>query len=198
VLRDVNDLQPLSQYAAGVIAATDVALGFWFSPSNKGIKGIIGLELPVSASLNDPNCEANALNEAGIVTVFNAFGTGFRLWGNRSSAFPASTAQTNFIQARRTADQIHESLEMAMLDFLDLPITDTIITAVLDTANGYMRTLIGRGAVPKGSRVEFNVAKNSAADIAAGHLTFDIVWAPNAPAERFTFESFIDINLLSK
>jgi uncharacterized protein len=199
VQRDsVTDLQPLSSHTAGVIAATDVEKGFWFSPSNKVIKGIIGLELPISASINDPLCEANALNEVGIVTVFNAFGTGFRLWGNRSSAFPASTGQTNFIQARRVADQIHESLEMAMLDFLDLPITDVVIQAVLATCNGYMNTLIARGAVPNGSRIEFNTGKNSAVEIAAGHLTFDIVWAPNPPLERVTFESFIDITLLGR
>jgi uncharacterized protein len=198
VKRAATDLQPYSAYLAGVIANTDVELGFWYSPSNKVIKGIIGIELPITAVLNDATCQANLLNEAGIVTVFNAFGTGFRVWGNRSSAFPASSVQTNFIQARRTADQIHESLEMAMLDYLDLPITDIIITAVLQAGNDYMRTLIGRGALPKDSRVEYSKAKNPSANIAAGHLTFDIVFCPNPPAERITFESFIDINLLGK
>jgi len=194
--RAEDDLQPYSQYLAGVIAATDVDYGFWYSPSNKVIRGVIGLEIPISASLNDPNCEANALNEVGITTVFNAFGTGFRTWGNRSSAWPASSGQTNFIQSRRTADQIHESLEMAMLDYIDLPINDVLITAVLQSGNDYMRLLIGRGAVPKDSRVEFNAAKNPSSEIAAGHITFDIVFCPNPPAERITFESFIDINLL--
>jgi len=178
------------------MAATDIELGFWYSPSNKVIKGIVGIEVPISAELNNASCEANALNEVGIVTVFNAFGTGFRTWGNRSSAFPASSTQTNFIQARRTADQIHESLEMAMLDYLDLPINDVVIQAVLQSGNDYMRTLISRGALPKDSRVEFSSAKNPAASIAAGHLTFDVVFCPNPPAERITFESFIDINLL--
>lgn len=39
--------------------------------------------------INDPNSEANLLNEAGIITVFNSYGTGIRLWGNRSAAFPS-------------------------------------------------------------------------------------------------------------
>ena len=39
------------------------------------------------AAINDANSEANLLNEAGIITVFNSYGTGIRLWGNRSAAF---------------------------------------------------------------------------------------------------------------
>lgn len=51
--------------------------------SNQEIAGITGVERTISAMINDPNCEANLLNEAGITTVFNSFGTGLRLWGNR-------------------------------------------------------------------------------------------------------------------
>jgi phage tail sheath protein FI len=196
--RDEDVLEPYSQFMAGVIAATDLRRGFWVSPSNKPIRGIVGVEIPVSAAINDPNSEANTLNSVGITTVFNAFGSGLRTWGNRSAAFPASSAAMSFIQSRRTADQIHESLELAMLDFIDEPITPAIIEAVLDSGNGYMRLLIGRRAIPPGSRVEFNDAKNPPEQIAAGHLRFDIVFIPNPPAERITFESHVDISLLQR
>jgi uncharacterized protein len=198
VKRTATELQPQSQYMAGVMAANDETNGFWKSPSNKVIKGVVGLEIPISAALNDATCQANVLNEAGICTVFNAYGTGFRTWGNRSSAFPASAALIGFIKTRRVSDQIHESLEMAMLEFVDDDITDVVITAVLDTCNGYMRVLAGRRAVPKGSRIEFNTAKNPAEELALGHVTFDIVWATSPPLERVTFESFIDVNLLGQ
>lgn len=190
-------LEPFSQRLAGVIAAVDDAHGYWFSPSNKVIKGVTGSELDLSAMINDPTSDVNTLNEAGIVTLFNSFGTGLRTWGNRSSAFPASTAQTNFIQTRRTADMIHESLEYAMLQFIDLPINDALIDAIKETANGFIRVLIGRGALIQGSRVEWLKERNPDVEIAAGHLTFSITMLPPPPAERITFESFIDISLLS-
>lgn len=194
---DGTRLEPYSQRLAGVIAATDDEFGYWYSPSNKVIKGVVGAERDLSAMINDPTSDVNLLNEVGIVTVFNSFGSGLRSWGNRSSAYPASTAQGNFIQTRRTADMIHESLEYAMLQFIDLPINDALIDALLETGNGFIRTLIGRGAVIIGSRVEFDKAKNPAVELAAGHLTFDIVFVPPPPAERITFSSFIDISLLN-
>lgn len=191
-------LLPYSSTMAGVIAATDAELGFWYSPSNRPINGITGVELALTASLNDPDCDTNQLNAVGIATVFNAFGTGYRTWGNRSSAYPASTDILAFIVGRRVADQVHESLELAMLPFIDRPITPALISAVLDTANAYIRTLIGRGALPQGSRCEFLAAKNPPEEIAAGHLTFSLTGHPTPPAERITFESFmVDTSLLA-
>ncbi|HYH17501.1 MAG TPA: phage tail sheath subtilisin-like domain-containing protein [Azospirillum sp.] len=190
-------LEPYSQRLAGVIAATDDEFGYWYSPSNKVIKGIVGAERDLSAMINDPTSDVNLLNEVGIVTLFNSFGTGLRTWGNRSSAWPASTAQGNFIQTRRTADMVHESLEYAMLQFIDLPINDALIEGIVETGNAFIRTLIGRGALTIGSRCEFNKDKNPATELAAGHLTFDLIFCPPPPAERITFESFIDVQLLA-
>lgn len=193
---DAEVLEPYSQRLAGVIAATDGEFGYWYSPSNKPIRGVIGVERDLSAMINDPTSDVNALNAAGIVTVFNSFGSGLRSWGNRSSAFPASTAQTNFLQTRRTADMIHESLEYAMLQFMDLPLTAQLIDAIVETGNGFIRALIGRGALIDGSRVVYAPEKNPTAQLAAGHLVFDIIYIPPPPAERITFDAFIDRGLL--
>jgi len=192
---DSEVLEPLSQRLAGVIAARDVERGYWWSPSNTEIKGIVGMELPITALINDSTTEANALNEAGIVTVFNSFGTGYRAWGNRSAAFPSSTAPGNFISVQRTADVIHESVEYAMLQFIDYPINDALIDAITESVNAFIRTLIGRGALIDG-RCLYDPAKNPPTEIAAGHLTFDIEFMPPTPAERITFESYINIDLL--
>lgn len=101
---DSNVLEPYSQRLAGVMAAKDVDKGYHWSPSNTEIKGIIGVEKQLTSMINDPTSEVNTLNEAGIVTVFNSYGTGFKTWGNRSAAYPTSTNVTNFINIRRTAD----------------------------------------------------------------------------------------------
>ena len=70
-----------------------------------------------------------------------------------------------------------------------------LIDAITESVNAFIRTLIGRGALTDG-KCKFNPDKNSNSEIANGHLTFDIEFMPPTPAERITFESFIDINLL--
>lgn len=185
-----------SAFMAGVIAATDNTDGYWFSPSNREVRGITGMAVNITAAVNDPQTQANLLNEAGIVTLFNSFGTGLRTWGNRSAAFPTSTAPSNFIPVQRTADILHESLELAMLQFIDQPITPALIDAIRDSVNGFMRALIQRGALIDGE-CTYDPAKNPPTQVAAGQLVFDIAFMPPTPAERITFESFIDINLLA-
>lgn len=189
-------IEPFSQRLAGVIAKTDHEDGYWFSPSNREILGIIGIERPITASVNDPNTEANILNENGIVTVFNAFGTGYRVWGNRSAAWPTKTDPKNFISVRRTADIIAESIEYSTMQFLDKPVTITI-DGVLSSVNAFIRTLIGRGALVDG-KCYFMKDKNPPDKLALGHLTFTYEIMPPTPAERITFEQVINIELLKK
>lgn len=188
-------LEPYSQRLAGVMAAKDIDKGYWWSPSNTEILGITGLEKQLTSMINDPSSEVNTLNEAGIMTIFNSYGSGLKTWGNRSSAYPASSVPTNFINVRRTADILHESVEYSMLQFIDYPISDGLIDSICETVNAFIRTLIGRGALIDG-KCSYNPAKNSTTEIAAGHLVFDIEFMPPTPAERITFESFINIELL--
>ena len=192
---DSNILEPYSQRLAGVMAAKDVDKGYHWSPSNTEIKGIIGVEKQLTSMINDPTSEVNTLNEAGIVTVFNSYGTGFKTWGNRSAAYPTSTNVTNFINIRRTADILHESVEYSMLQFIDYPIDNGLIESITETVNSFIRTLIGRGALIDG-KCTYNVDKNPVTEIANGHILFDVEFMPPVPAERITFESFIDIELL--
>jgi phage tail sheath protein FI len=192
---NANQDRPYSQFLAGVMAAVDYNEGYWTSPSNHEIKGIVGVERTITWGINDAFSKANLLNEKGITTIAMGYGTGIRTWGNRSAAFPSSTAPSNFIAVQRVADILHESLELAMLQFIDQPINKALIDAIMETVNAFMRTLIGRGAIVDGT-CTFDAAKNSPTELAAGHLTFDLNFMPPTPAERITFESFIDINLL--
>ena len=192
---DSIKLQPYSQRLAGVIAAKDVEKGYHWSPSNTEIQGIVGVERQLTSMINDPTSEVNTLNEAGVVTVFNSYGSGLRTWGNRTAAYPSSTHPTNFINVRRTADILHESVEYAMLQFIDFPIDNGLIDSICETVNQFIRTLIGRGALIDG-KCSFNSEKNPTTEIANGHLTFDIEFMPPTPAECITFESFINIELL--
>ena len=187
--------RPYSQFLAGAIANKDSVRGYWFSPSNTELVGAIEPKIQMTMSYTDAGSDANLLNEKGYVTVFSAFGTGLRVWGNRSALFPTSTSPKNFIAVRRVADLLHESLEAAMLPFLDQPINTALIDAIKETVNAFMRTLIARGALVDGECV-FDSAKNPETEIAQGKLLFDFNFMPPVPMERVRFESFVDISLL--
>lgn len=196
VATNTNEDFPYSAFKAGIRAAVDNNEGFWVSDSNHEIRGIVGAELNISAAINDAQTDANLLNEKGITTVFNTFGSGIRTWGNRSAAYPTYTAPDNFICVRRTADILHESVEQACLQFLDQPITQGWIDSVRESVNAFIRTLIGRGALIDGV-CKFNKDDNPATELAAGHVTFGIEFMPPTPAERITFNSFINIEYLN-
>lgn len=196
IASDAIDNRPFSPFMAGVIAATDQNEGYWVSASNKEILGITGVELLLTAALNDADSEVNQLNEVGLITVFNNFGTGFRTWGNRSAKFPSSSAIQSFYSVQRVEDILHESVELAMLNFIDKPINLALIDSIKASVNAFIRVLIGRGAIIDGECV-FNPDNNPPEELAAGHLTFEISFVPPPPAERITFNSFIDINLLA-
>lgn len=182
---DIN--LPYSSYLAGVIAARDVERGFWWSPSNKEIKGITGVSKDLTAMINDEESEVNLLNELGIVTVFKSFGTGYRAWGNKSkgAAYP-----TNFISVRRTADVIHEALQKTMKQFMNRTIDLALLDDITESVNAFMRMLKGKGALTSG-KCKFNPYINDAADMAEGKLKFTIEFTSAAPAETITFESCV-------
>lgn len=189
-------LFPYSAFLAGVRAAVDNDEGYWFSDSNHEIKGIIGVERQITAGISDANTESNLLNEAGITTLFNSFGSGIRVWGNRSASYPSYTGPDNFVCVRRTADIIHESVEQACLQFIDRPITQGWIDSVRESVNSFLRTLQGRGAIIDGV-CKYNPDDNPAVELAQGHVTFTIDFMPPTPAERITFNSFINIEYLN-
>lgn len=193
---DSNVDAPYSSFMAGIIAATDNEDGYWFSPSNREIKGIVGVERNITAGVSDASSQANLLNEKGITTVFNSFGTGIRTWGNRTAAYPTVTSLNNFLSVRRTADVIHESMENASLPFIDKPITPALIDAIRETGNSFIRVLIGRGALISGSRIEFPANLNTPVQLAAGQLTYNLIFCPPPPLERIILQSHIDISIM--
>ena len=197
MLKTGSKLFPYSAFLAGVRAFVDNTEGYWVSDSNHEIKGITGAERPISAGISDPYSDANLLNEKGITTVFNSYGTGLRVWGNRSASFPTNTEPDNFICVRRTADIIQESVELACLQFIDQPITQGWIDSVRESVNSFLRTLQGRGAIIDGI-CKYNPDDNPKTELANGHISFYIDFMPATPAERITFNSFINIDYLEK
>src|SRR5262249_17439680 len=181
---------PYSPWVAGATAAKDLAQGYWWSPSNTQIIGPLGPDVSIYSSFLDAASDTNTLNSQGILTAFQAFGKGVRVWGNRSAGFPTYTTPDVFIAVRRTMDVIEQSIQLSMMQFLDQPISNGLITSILASVNSFLRTLIGRGALMAG-RASYNPAENPFSQIAGGQLIFDIDCMPPPPAVRLTFNVFI-------
>lgn len=188
-------ITPPSPYWAGILSASDNNRGFWFSPSNVVIQNILGVEVDLTAAINDSSTDTNQLNAAGICTVFQSYGTGIRTWGNRSAAYPVETTPDNFIAVQRVKNVLHESIELSMLPFIDQPITLALIDSIRASVNGYINSLIQRGALIDGF-CSYNADDNPPSQVADGQLVFQINMMPPTPAERITFNSLLDINLL--
>ena len=188
---------PYSTWVAGATSAKDISSGYWYSPSNTVITGILGPDISMYMSAYDSASDTNLLNAAGIITVFNGFGTGYRVWGNRSSSFPASSSVTTFIAIRRTLDVIEQSIQYSSLPYLDQPITNGLINTIMSTVNAFINSLIQQGALITGSKVTYDPSNNTSAQLAAGQLTFNINVMPPPPAEQIIYQFSVDTSLLA-
>jgi hypothetical protein len=177
------EVQPASAHVAGLMAKTDAEHGFWCSPSNRELNGIIGTARPIDFTLGDVNARANLLNSHDIATIIQK--DGFRLWGSRTCS---SDPKWAFISVRRTADMISESLLRAHLWAVDRNITKNYLTDVAEGVNAYLRDLKSRGAI-LGGECWANTDLNSQAALSQGQVTFDFKFTPPYPAEHITFRA---------
>ncbi|MBU3035450.1 phage tail sheath C-terminal domain-containing protein [Tritonibacter mobilis] len=194
VLNTAGDIvdQPASARVAGVIARTDNDQGFWVSPSNKGIFGIIGTSRPVDFKLGDISSRANLLNENDVATIIRQ--DGYRLWGNR---VPTSDPKWQFLCVRRTADVLNESIQRAHLWAVDRGITKTYLEDVVEGVNGFIANLVAQGAL-LGGECWADPDLNNAASIQNGQVWFNFDFTPVYPAERVTFRSHLVNDYISE
>ena len=176
---------PPSSRVAGMIARTDNEVGFWASPSNREVFGVVGLSRPVDFTLGDSASRANLLNEANVATTIRQ--DGFRLWGNRTLSADAKFA---FLSVRRTADVLNASLQRAHLWAVDRGITRTYVDDVVDSVNGFLRDLVAQGAI-LGGRCWPDPDLNTPTAVADGKVYFNFDFTPVYPAEHITFRSML-------
>lgn len=185
VINAKGDSVSASPYVAGVIARTDNENGFWCSPSNKIVNGIVGLSKPIDYSFGDSACKANYLNENNVATIINQ--DGFRLWGNHTTSNDSSY---KFLCVRRTADIISDSILRAHLWAVDRNIVKNYLTDVTESVNAFMAKLKSRGAILYG-KCFANKELNTATNIADGKVYFNFEFTPAYPAEQVTFRAYL-------
>lgn len=194
-----NVVRFYSAYLAGLMAFVDATEGYWVSVSNHVIKGITGMELPITWDFTDAtgDTDANQLNANGIITIANGVGTGYLAWGNSSSAFPASTDVEQFTCVQRTFDMTEESIAFAMRPYADKPVTLAQVDTVVETVNAFIRTNMSRGALSQGSYCILDPEDNTADTLAAGQVVFFLDMMAPTPGQRFTFKVYSDTSLLA-
>lgn len=186
VIKDgVVTVEPASARVAGLIAKIDNDMGFWWSPSNKNINGIVGTARPVDFTLGDPSARANLLNEANVATIIRQ--DGYRLWGNRTLS---SDPKWAFLSVRRTADIINDSVMRAHLWAVDRNIVKQYMEDVVEGVNAYMRHLRSIGAIING-QCWADPDLNTPDQFAQGRAYFNLDFTPPYPAERITFRSHL-------
>jgi len=188
----VEVVRPASGRVAGLLAKSDSERGFWYSPSNQELRGLMGSARSIDFALGDTNARANYLNENEVATIIQK--DGFRLWGNRSCS---SDPKWAFLSVRRTADMINESLLSAHLWAVDRNITKTYLDDVLEGVNAYLRHLKAVGAIING-KAWADAELNTPTNIAQGKVYIDFDFTPPFPAEHIVFRSHLVNDYLSE
>lgn len=126
--------------------------------------------------------QANYLNSQGIVTALNWTG-GWRSWGNRTGAYPASTdVKDVFISVRRMMDYLGNTFVTTFWQKTDQPMTPRLVRTIVNTFNLYINSLVAIEAL-LGGRVEFREDENAYTDLMNGILKFHVFITPPVPAE---------------
>lgn len=175
--------EPASARVAGLQARVDYEEGFWFSPSNHVIEGIVGAARVVEHSLNDPSAESQYLNKNDVATIVRSPSGGYKLWGSR---VPSGDTLRPFWSVRRAHDTIIESIERAHEPFIDKPFGVQVLLDIAETVNAALRRWKALGAT-LGGKVWLDRGLNTAETWLNGHLYVSYDAEGPAPIEHITF-----------
>lgn len=175
--------EPASARVAGLQARVDYSEGFWHSPSNHVINGIVGASRTIEHSINDPAAESQLLNRNAVAVIVRAPSGGFKLWGSR---VPSSDSLRVFWSVRRSHDTIMDSIELAVEPFIDKPFGLQVLTDIAETVNAALRRWAALGAT-LGGRVWLDATLNTKETWANGHLYVSYDAEGPAPIEHITF-----------
>lgn len=174
---------PASARVAGLQARIDYEEGFWHSPSNHVIQGIIGAGRTVEHSLSDPSVESQYLNKNGVATIVRSPSGGYKLWGSRGAeADPLHV----FWSVRRAHNTIMDSIERAHEPFIDRPFGLQVLVDIAETVNSALRRWQTLGAT-LGGRVWLDPGLNTKESWVNGHLYISYDAEAPAPIEHLTF-----------
>ncbi|MBE3586568.1 MAG: phage tail sheath family protein [Thermoanaerobacter sp.] len=192
-----DEIFHLSTQFAGLVCKTDGENDDipFVSPSNKNLQAAGAVVDSGDEVTLDPT-QAAYLNGEGIVTAINFIG-GWKLWGNRTGAYPASTdVKDTFIPVRRMFNWVGNTIILSYWQYVDDPTNKRLIDTVVDSLNIWLNGLVARGAL-LGGRVEFIQDENPTTDLLNGIVRFHVYLTPPTPAEDMEFVLEFDTSYLS-
>jgi len=173
--------RPASAHVAGVIALSDQERGYWWSPSNRTINGVVSIGRPIEFSLSDPTASSNQLNGGGVAVIVNE--DGFRLWGNKT---PSTGGDINFLSQRPCLDAVFDALEADFRWAMDRPFSAQLLVDIAGNTELFQRGLKAKGAM-LGGRVWLDEELNTEATFRAGQFFVNVDGEAPAPLDRLTF-----------
>lgn len=174
---------PADAAVMGLQARIDYEEGFWYSPSNHVIEGVLGTHRPIEHSLSDRSVESQYLNKNHVSTIVRSPQGGWKLFGNRVAK---SDPLHVFWAVRRAHDVIIESIELASEPFMDKPFSKQNLVDIAETVNRALRRWTALGAT-LGGRVWLDPALNTAESLSSGLLYIHYDGEAPAPMEHLVF-----------
>ena len=170
-----------SALASALTAYTDAASDdIPSNPSNKTI-AISAMCLADGTEVLLDQDQANVVNSYGVATWLNM--NGFRLWGNRTCAYPGNTdPKDGFFSCRRYMSWRANSFILTYFQKVDSPLNKRLIEAIVDSENVRGNGFVARGVCAR-YEITFNEDENTTADLLDGKITFHQYITPFTPAE---------------
>lgn len=176
---------PAVAFALGLRAGIDQAQGWHKSLSNVPVNGPTGISKDVFFDLQNPASDATLLNEGNVTTLIRK--QGFRFWGNRT----CSTEEAfSFETATRTAHVLADTMAEGHFEFIDKPLTPSLVKDILEGINARMRSLKAGGYILDG-RAWIDYEVNTTELLKSGKLTIDYDYTPLPPLEDLGFRQRI-------
>jgi phage tail sheath protein FI len=186
---------PLSQLWVNGIIETHTNQGYWYSPSNQEIKSAIQTKVLIKSSLTDAGSDTNLLNAQGIVTVYRDRHSGFRLWGNWTSAYPSESGHAAQIAPSIVRDVLESTIKRESIKFIDKNIDYPTLDYIVQSVQAFLYELKGKGAIIDGT-IGYSLDKNPLTQVSKGQFVFEYSYCEVPTLDRITYESYQDINYL--
>ena len=170
-----------SALASALTAYTDAASDdIPSNPSNKTI-AISAMCLADGTEVLLDQDQANVVNSYGVATWLNM--NGFRLWGNRTCAYPGNTdPKDSFFSCRRYMSWRANSFILTYFQKVDSPLNKRLIEAIVDSENVRGNGYVAMGVAAR-DEIVYNEDENPVTDLMNGKITFHQYMTPYTPAE---------------
>lgn len=181
----------VARYAAasamGLRALIDTQTGPHKTLSNVVVSGVVGLTKDIHWDIEDASSEAGVLN-ASEVTALVRTDSGYRFWGNRTTAEDESPFV--FESTTRVAQLLADTIVNGMLWAIDKPLTPSLAKDIIETINGLFRQLKAGGVI-LGANAWYNEANNDVTALKAGKLRIEYDYTVPPPLEDLGFNQRI-------